>query len=202
MLHTTFMVNRNRVSCLLKGSVHVSEAMASHVRRFTTLTFDIVDSLLQNILIDVGFELLLTLIRKARRAGVVLLAPVCSSFCWLNRHTSERSPIEPLGNEGVPSVRDGNVMVSRVCLILRWIMSKGSVFIVEQPLGSILPEHPRFVAFITQHVVYQVSFFRACQCNLAEGIGPGVATSPVQGRDPREPLDPGWEASVTLASHP
>ena len=140
----------------------IDKAMASHLRHFSTLTYDIKDSIAQNILSDEGFEFLLKYIHRVRRTGIVVLAPVCSSFCWLFRSTSGRSIIEPLGNDGVPSVSDGNIMVSRVCLLLHWILSKGSVFVLEQPLGSILPQHPRFVDFIKQHVIYEVSFFRAC----------------------------------------
>ena len=112
------------------------------------MTFDIVDDLLENILTDIGFELVLKLVSRVRRVGIVLLAPVCSSFCWVNRHTSQRSVLFPLGCEHVHSVRDGNIMVSRVILILMLIMARGAVFVLEQPLLSLLPEHPRFVAFI------------------------------------------------------
>ena len=130
--------------------------MINHVRGFTTLTYDIVNSALGNILCDAGFERLLTMVSRVRRVGLIVIAPLCSSWCWLSRHSTERSPIEPLGNDAHASVRDGNIMVSRVCLLLRWIMSKGSVFILEQPLQSILTEHPRFEAFIKQHVIYKV----------------------------------------------
>jgi hypothetical protein len=133
------------------------KAMASHIRHFSTLTFDIVNDLLQNILTDSGFEYVLTQVSKVRRVGIVVLAPVCSSFCWINRFTSGRSLIEPLGNEHVSSVEHGNTMVSRIILILQLIMARGAVFVLEQPRGSILPEHPRFVAFILQYNIWQVS---------------------------------------------
>ena len=45
---------------------------------------------------------------------MVLLAMKCSSFCGVNRGTSGRSPICGLGNYEFRSVREANVMMSRL----------------------------------------------------------------------------------------
>ena len=67
-----------------------------------------------------------------------------------------RSIICPLGDERHLSVRKANIMVSRVVLLLYLLHAKGCVFIVEQPQGSLMPEHPRFAAFLLAVVVWKV----------------------------------------------
>ncbi len=87
--------------------------MQNHWKGFQAITYEIKHSIMQDILSDDGFVTLLRFTCRLRRVGLAVLAPVCSSFCWLNRYTSGRSLIFPLGNEWVPSVSDGNCMVSR-----------------------------------------------------------------------------------------
>jgi hypothetical protein len=43
----------------------------------------------------------------------VLIALVCSSWTPMNMGTSKRSILTPLGDEAVPSVKQGNVMAAR-----------------------------------------------------------------------------------------
>ena len=49
-----------------------------------------------------------------------------------------------LGNEGYDFVRTGNLLCSRLCLCLLICFARGCRFIVEQPEGSSLGNHPRF----------------------------------------------------------
>jgi hypothetical protein len=137
---------------------------------YTTLTYEIEDStssLLQDMLVDSGFLLLLRYAMRVRRCGIALLAPVCSSWCWMNRHTSGRDRVNALGNPRVTSVAKGNLMVTRVILILELLICRGCVFIVEQPLGSILDAHPRFVEFVRRHVVWRVFRYQKTEtCRL------------------------------------
>ena len=48
-------------------------------------------------------------------------------------------------------------MTSRTLLLLWLVVAKGSIFVLEQPQGSILDAHPRFVDFIDRNVVWEVS---------------------------------------------
>jgi hypothetical protein len=123
---------------------------------YSALTFDIEDSKLQNILLDVGFVIVVQKVSMVRSTGIVVIAPVCGSFSWMSRHSSGRTVLEPLGNLRSLKVKEGNMMVSRVILILMLIMARGSVFVMEQPAGSILPSHPRFEAFIKKHIIFKV----------------------------------------------
>jgi len=80
----------------------------------------------------------LQLIRRLRPNTLVWLAPVCSSWVWVNRHTSGRSKAIPTGNPAVPSVQQGNQMTSRNHpldqQVVRWQFEK-------VPLVA----HPRFM---------------------------------------------------------
>ena len=141
----------------LEAQVSSNKAVANHWKPYKILTFDIVDSILENMLSDTGFVLVLQKQLRVRSpTGITVLAPQCSSYSWMSRYSSGRNVLEPLGNIRSPSVRDGKLMVSRVILILMLIMARRSIFILEQPLQSILPLHPRFEDFLRRHVIYKV----------------------------------------------
>jgi hypothetical protein len=63
------------------------------------------------------------------------------------RSGSGRSYIRPLGFESVPWVSSANIMISRVVLLMMLVCAMQSTFILEQPRGSLLRRHPRYVAF-------------------------------------------------------
>jgi hypothetical protein len=74
--------------------------------------------------------------------------PVCSSFVWVSRASTGRSVWNPLGKPKTsPSVAMGNEMVSRLMLLLLIMKAKGCFTITEQPKGSLMEQHPRFVWF-------------------------------------------------------
>ncbi|CAL1138139.1 unnamed protein product [Cladocopium goreaui] len=50
---------------------------------------------------------------NVRRGGAVTLAPVCSSWVWVSRHSTKRSKAAPLGDLSARSVQIGNLMVTR-----------------------------------------------------------------------------------------
>ena len=72
-----------------------------------------------------------------------------SSFDLRSRHTAGRDPFnEYLGNTCYDFVQIGNVLASRLILMLMVISAKGARYIVEQPSGSCLKHHPRFQQFL------------------------------------------------------
>lgn len=56
------------------------------------------------------------LLRRLHRCSraFVFLAPVCSSWVWINMATSKRSRRFPLGDQGHGPTAAGNLMVSRL----------------------------------------------------------------------------------------
>lgn len=71
-------------------------------------------------------------------------APVCSTWVWMSRSVTRRSRGQPLGNEQVPCVQEGNLQVTRVVLVLLYASFLGATWVVEQPMTSLLFHHPRF----------------------------------------------------------
>ena len=101
--------------------------------------------------------------------AVLFLAPVCSSlglkfawmfphgyvvcktifcipgFVWINRSTSRRNILQPLGNVDLPHVSDGNVLVCRIVILILMTVARGGSVLLEQPASSIMIHHPRLV---------------------------------------------------------
>ena len=91
-----------------------------------------------------GLILAISLILSMPRGGIVVMAPCCGSWVWINKGTSKRSALNPLGNESVNSVRLGNLFAAR-CAILALLCSACSIeWIVEQPGTSSIGSHPRW----------------------------------------------------------
>ena len=86
-----------------------------------------------------------------------MLAPVCSSWIWLNRASSGRSRLCPLGYHWIPRVRQANVMVSRAALMCILLTSRGILRLLEQPKNSAMECHPRFQWLVKRLGVYRVS---------------------------------------------
>jgi hypothetical protein len=69
-----------------------------------------------------------------------------SSFVWMSRYTSTRSFAFP---EGLPSITPtftllGNILLARMCLLVRILLYKNCQWILEQPSTSFVPRMPRF----------------------------------------------------------
>jgi hypothetical protein len=83
------------------------------------------------------------------------LAPVCSNFVFLSSGTTQRSLSRPRGNTNLASVRQANVMHSRVVLLCWLLMALGVLVILEQPVNSFMEIQPRF-----QQLAKQFGLFR------------------------------------------
>lgn len=60
-------------------------------------------------------------------------------------HTAGRDIFNDyLGNAGYSFVNMGNILCSRLILMILICSAKGVRWVVEQPEGSSLPNHPRF----------------------------------------------------------
>ena len=87
----------------------------------------------------VGFvtAIILTLKCKAVR-GISPFAPVCSSWVPTNLFTSGRTRLRPQGHTCYKYVKDANLMVSRVALLMWLFAALALPFFVEQPKGSVM----------------------------------------------------------------
>lgn len=73
--------------------------------------------------------------------------------------THGRSLIFPLGNQGYRFVREGNLLASRVCILILVICSQGCRFVLEQPQGSFLEHHPRMSWLFTFLKLVRAAFW-------------------------------------------
>ena len=92
---------------------------------------------------DLGFATALQLAAKLKCGGGAHAAIVCSSFVGINAGTSGRSRGNPMGRRWQPSVAMGNLMASRLALLLILLSALGYWWTVENPRGSFLELHDR-----------------------------------------------------------
>ena len=86
---------------------------------------------------------------RAAPGSVSLIGVVCSTWLWVCQHSTGRrrsgGPGSAMGNfQTSKAVRDANAMVSRVLLVVVWLICRRCYYIVEQPADSCLDEHDRF----------------------------------------------------------
>ena len=74
-----------------------------------------------------------------------VMCDLVSFPCSLFRASSGRSYLRPLGFLNIKWVQDANVMVSRVVLLLLLVVAQQSTFVLEQPRGSLMRRHPRYI---------------------------------------------------------
>ena len=123
-----------------------AEAISNGLRQqgLYVVSYDIKKGPMFDINSTAGFVLALLLTLRVKPGGFVWFAPLCSSWVWMCRNTTGRTPVFPEGRFLVPSVRYGNVMCARVLLLL-WIAECRGVFIgLEQPTSSVMEHVPKF----------------------------------------------------------
>ncbi|CAK9017034.1 unnamed protein product, partial [Durusdinium trenchii] len=76
---------------------------------------------------------------------VAFFAIVCSSYVPVNRHSTGRTLLTPLGNEHFIGVRRSNKMTSRTVILIWITILSGGTYLMENPHGSFLAFHPRYV---------------------------------------------------------
>ncbi len=85
------------------------------------------------------------------------MAPVCSSWVFMNQGTAARTPFNPLGNVGLAYVREANCMVARCILLCVLLTCRGVHWLLEQPRGSCMQRHPYFQWMMSQIRIYRHS---------------------------------------------
>ena len=136
------------------GKQEWSQAMRQE--GFVAKTFELLDSAEQDMCSPQGFCIAVRNILNTKIAGLNLFAVVCSSWTWMNRGTSQRSQLSPLGNTAHEYVRRANLMTARVILLMRLALACGQACVLENPASSLIEFHPRFQAFLVDYVIYRV----------------------------------------------
>ncbi len=104
-----------------------------------------------------GFALACSLILSCAAGALVWFAPVCSSWVFINRATSGRSPLLPTGNQNLEYVRAGNMQASRVAALISLCNALGLTWILEQPRSSLMLYHPRLQEQMQMQTVFKAN---------------------------------------------
>ncbi|CAL1157423.1 unnamed protein product [Cladocopium goreaui] len=97
---------------------------------------------------DAGLILCIHLILTSDPALALFLAVVCSTWVPVNRGSTQRSILTPLGCEDFPGVRRANKMMSRSVILMLLAVALGGDFYLENPHNSLICMHPRYVWFM------------------------------------------------------
>ena len=92
----------------------------------------------ENILSRAGFMNSLKAVLAIQPGGLLWMAPVCSSWVFLNSCNCQRSKEHPEGSTGYKPVQEGNRMASMAAFLFAVAILTGVHPVVEQPAGSIM----------------------------------------------------------------
>ncbi|CAL1162886.1 unnamed protein product [Cladocopium goreaui] len=95
-----------------------------------------------------GFLMAVNELLRAVPGSLCVFALCCNSYCRMSRATSGRGILCPLGDMSRKFVREGNLLASRLILMLWICASRGLIWLVEQPEGSVFNLHPRWQEFV------------------------------------------------------
>lgn len=128
---------------VFSGVGEVSRAFRDVGRRGTSI-----DLCLDEVAFDLtrpsAFGLVLNEILRCKPGSTVLMAPDCRSLSRMSRHTSGRTYLSPLGNQGYLFVKIGNILSARTALLAFLCSFCGLRWVIEQPEGTFLPQLPRY----------------------------------------------------------
>ena len=94
-----------------------------------------------DLLTPMGLVLAVRVACSIRPGGCMWLAPPCSSWVWLTRHSSGRE-ICIEGDVTSSAIVAQNALAERVAFLLALCSSRGVYWIVEQPASSVLWNYP------------------------------------------------------------
>ncbi|CAK8991732.1 unnamed protein product [Durusdinium trenchii] len=137
------------------GKMAVTLAEVEAGRRAVPIDLEIGGSSM-DLTTDIGFANCLYHAANLREGGACMAAPVCGSFVFMSRGSTQRSIANPMGQG--ESCRIGNLLVSRLCVVLLICAAKCVWFCVEQPGTSIMEYHTLFQRFIKIVAVRKLKF--------------------------------------------
>lgn len=105
-----------------------------------------------------GFANAVWLACRLRPGGGGHFGVLCSSFVRISSGTTGRSKGFPVGRKHITSVRDSNIMATRVALIMVLLISTGMLITIEQPASSVLEFQPSLQKVFEMASFYRISF--------------------------------------------
>ena len=163
---TKKLLGCEREALVVSRNLHFMDIFAGRARftrwalwaGFTGIAFDLQYGNHMNTNSDEGFALLLLCVLRVMPLGLLLLAPLCSSWGFLPMSITKRKACNPLGDPAVPMVAEGNLMNGRVACICMLAHKLGLRWIVEQPRDSMFFMTPAMKACLTACSAQKVRF--------------------------------------------
>jgi hypothetical protein len=105
-----------------------------------------------------GYLACMLSVLRCHRGAVCWSAPPCSTWVWLSRHSTGRSPQNIYGNLRSHYIRSQNALVTRLSLLLQLCNLRGVFYIIEQPHSTIMWDHPDLKRVLedARHPVFRV----------------------------------------------
>ena len=95
----------------------------------------------EDILLEAGFKRALSLVLRLRPGGLLWMAPVCSSWIFLNLKNTKRTQVRGprfQGNLKFLPVQQGNRMAEMAAFLFLVAVSRGVHAVIENPAGSMM----------------------------------------------------------------
>ncbi len=103
-----------------------------------------------DLLSSVGFLTALQTALELKPGAIMWLAPPCSTWVWMARHTYGRH-ISVEGHFTQPKVLHMNALLERVVLLLEVVTARGGFWLVEQPSSSVMWHYPAMQGCLQRH---------------------------------------------------
>ncbi len=175
---------------LFCGKAVLSAELVEAAPESTGVSIDVLlVGLCHDILTPTGLATFILVILSLVRRGLAWWAIPCGNFIWLARGHTKRNWRRPLGNILRKDVRDANRIASRTFMLCRLCVARGIMWVIEQPMTSLLYRLPSYRRFRKQkptaggrplkrlfvwlgyfgHVVQKPSVFQMC-CHILEDM--------------------------------
>ena len=129
------------------GERAVSRAMAMF--GYDGRSMDLRHSDPHNFLSPAGFLTVISTVMSMHQHAVIWLAPPCSTWVWVSRHSTGRD-MDVMGNAESRYVASQNALVARMVFVLVLAIKRNVYFIIEQPTSTLMFEHPAMKQFLAR----------------------------------------------------
>ncbi|CAE7192623.1 unnamed protein product, partial [Symbiodinium pilosum] len=147
ILWSTDISPRYHVVDLFSGVGQISQCYRRH--GLAAVEYDFLVSNSMDFVSAAGFGLAIYAVLCLVPFGLLIGGPDCSSWTVVSRGTSLRTIVNPGGNVNLQWVRDNNLTVSRLTLLLMLATAMHCLWVLEQPSSSqsVFARHWRFEKF-------------------------------------------------------
>ena len=151
-----------------------------------------------------GFVNALVLCLKLKAMGLSFWETVCSTWVFMSRASTHRTELRPMGEKKFKCVADANVMVSRMCLLIRLLAAKWCCFGLEQPSTSCMEATPRMKSLANLSPELQNGQFTRIQTYMGAFGKPCPKSTLIYGNSPwvlplSKALPPDFVKTVNMA---